>query len=132
MATITVLLADDNEAMIAELREELADKFKILGAAENGEQAVEMAQRLGPDVLVLDIAMPVLTGLEVAEQLRDKLPATRILFLTIHEEPEYISAAFSAGARGYVTKRRVASDLACAIREVHEGREFLSPTLRRR
>jgi DNA-binding NarL/FixJ family response regulator len=132
VATITVLFADDNEAMIAALRDELGDNFEILGAAENGEQALEMARRLGPDVLVLDIAMPVLTGLDVAEQLRDKLPGTRILFLTIHEEPEYISAAFCAGASGYVTKRRVASDLACAIREVHEGRTFLSPTLRRR
>ena len=131
MATITVLFADDNEDMIAELKEELGDRFKILGAAENGEQAMEMALRLGPNVLVLDIAMPLLTGLEVAEKLRDKLPATRILFLTIHEEPEYISAAFCAGACGYVTKRRVASDLACAIREIHEGRMFLSPTLRR-
>jgi DNA-binding NarL/FixJ family response regulator len=131
VATITVLLADDNEAMIAEVREELGDKFKILAAAENGEQALEAALRLGPDVLILDIAMPGLTGLEVAEQLRDKLLGTKILFLTIHEEPEYISAAFCAGARGYVTKRRVASDLASAIYEVHEGRLFLSPTLRR-
>jgi DNA-binding NarL/FixJ family response regulator len=131
VAKITVLLADDNEAMIAELREELADKCKIVGVAENGEQALEMALRLEPDVLVLDIGMPVMTGLEITEQLREKLPGTRILFLTIHEEPEYVTAAFAAGASGYVTKRRVASDLSFAIREVHEGRRFLSPTLRR-
>ena len=75
--------------------------------------------------------MPVMNGLQVASLLREKHPRTKILFLTIHEEPEYISSAFSAGARGYVTKRRLASDLSLGIREVFDGRNFPSPSLQK-
>ena len=75
--------------------------------------------------------MPGMNGLRVASLLREKHSRTKILFLTIHEESEYISAAFSVGACGYVTKRRLASDLRLAIREVHDGGNFLSPSLRK-
>jgi DNA-binding NarL/FixJ family response regulator len=129
--TIRVLLADDNGAMLSDLREELGEEFKIVGTAHNGQEAILAVVRFNPDVLVLDITMPVLNGLQVAERLRESDTATRILFLTIHEEPEYISAAFDAGACGYVSKRRLATDLAHAIHEVFEGRLFLSPTLHR-
>ena len=129
VAAISVLLVDDNGAVLTDLRDELHAEFEIAGTAENGEDAVEAVLRLDPDVLVLDIAMPVMNGLQAAECVREKHPRTKILFLTIHEEPEYISAAFSAGARGYVSKRRLASDLRVAIREVYDGRNFLSPSL---
>jgi len=92
---------------------------------------VEAVRLLKPDVVVLDITMPVLGGIEALEQIRKINGHTRILFLTIQEANEYISRAFSAGASGYVTKRRLLSDLAHGIREVAEGRTFLSPTLRR-
>ena len=131
MATITVFLADDNGDMLTDLRDELAGQFVISGTAGNGQDAVRDVLRSGPDVLVLDITMPLLNGLQVAEQLRASNCSTKILFLTIHEEPEYISAAFSAGACGYVTKRHLASDLIHAIREVFDGRKFLSPTLQK-
>jgi DNA-binding NarL/FixJ family response regulator len=131
MATITVFLADDNVDMLADLRDELTGQFIISGTAANGQDALRDVLRCGPDVLVLDITMPLLNGLQVAEQLRSSNCRTKILFLTIHEEPEYISAAFSAGACGYVSKRHLASDLIRAIREVFEGREFLSPALQR-
>ena len=129
MAIIRVLLVDDNGEMLTDLRDELSAEFEIAGTAENGEQAVREVFRLEPDIVVLDITMPVMNGLQVASLLREKRSATKILFLTIHEEPEYISAAFSAGACGYVTKRRLASDLRVAIREVYDGRNFLSPSL---
>lgn len=129
MATIRVLLADDSEAVLAELRGELGEEFEIVGTAENGEEAIQAVLRFDPDVLVLDIAMPVLNGIQASLRLRASHPRTRILFLSIHEQPEYISAAFSAGASGYVTKRRLASDLARAIREVFLGNTFLSPSL---
>ena len=129
MAIIRVLLVDDNGDMLTDLRDELSAEFEIAGTAENGEEAVREVFRLDPDIVVLDITMPVMNGLQVASLLREKRPATKILFLTIHEEPEYISAAFSAGACGYVTKRRLASDLRVAIREVYDGRNFLSPSL---
>src|SRR3974377_2617072 len=92
--------------MLADLRDELSAEFEIAGTAENGEEAVREVLRLDPDILVLDITMPVMNGFQVASMLREKHPRTKILFLTIHEEPEYISAAFSPGACGYVTKRR--------------------------
>jgi len=131
VARISILLVDDNGAMLTDLRDELSDEFKIAGTAENGEEAVREVLRLDPDVLVLDITMPVMNGLQVASHLSDMRHRTRVVFLTIHEEPEYISAAFSAGACGYVTKRRLASDLAHAIREVFDGRTFLSPSLQK-
>jgi len=131
VATIRIFLVDDNGDMLRDLRDELSAEFEITGTAENGEEAVREVVRLDPDILVLDITMPVVNGLQVASMLRERHPRTKILFLTIHEEPEYISAAFSAGALGYVTKRRMASDLPLAIREVFDGRNFLSPSLQK-
>ena len=129
MATIRIFLVDDNGDMLRDLREELSAEFEIAGTAENGEEAIRGVLRLDPDVLVLDLNMPVMSGLQVASLLREKQPRTKILFLTIHEEPEYISAAFCAGALAYVTKRRLGSDLRLAIREAYGGRKFLSPSL---
>ena len=129
MAAIRVLLVDDNGEMLTDLQAELSGDFEIAGTAENGEEAIREVLRLDPDVMVLDMTMPVMSGLQVASSLRDMHPRTKILFLTIHEQPEYISAAFSVGACGYVTKRRLASDLALAIREVFVGHNFLSPSL---
>jgi DNA-binding NarL/FixJ family response regulator len=129
VARIRVLLADDSEANLAELREELSNEFDIVGTAGNGEEAVRAVLQLDPDVLVIDIAMPVLNGIQASSRIREIHPRTKILFLTINEQPEYISAAFSAGASGYVTKRRLANDLAMAIREVVLGNTFLSPSL---
>jgi DNA-binding NarL/FixJ family response regulator len=129
VATIRILLADDSEAMLADLREELSKEFEIIGTAGNGEEAVQAVLHLDPDVLVIDIAMPVLNGIQASSRIRKIHPRTKILFLTINEQAEYISAAFSAGASGYVTKRRLASDLAQGIREVFLGNTFLSPSL---
>jgi DNA-binding NarL/FixJ family response regulator len=131
VAIIRVLLVDDNGQMLADLRDELSDEFDIAGTAENGEEAVREVLRLDPDVIVLDLNMSGMNGLQVTSLLREKRSRTKILFLTIHEEPEYISAAFSAGALAYVTKRRLASDLRLAIRESYDGRKFLSPSLQK-
>jgi DNA-binding NarL/FixJ family response regulator len=128
---ISVVLADDNPDMLENLREELDGEFKILGFATNGEEAFDLVMRLEPDVAVLDITMPVMTGLEVATRLRECHSRSRIVFVTIHEAPEYVVAGLSAGALGYVTKRRLSSDLARAIREVFDGRTYLSPSLKR-
>jgi two-component system, NarL family, response regulator NreC len=129
VATIRVLLADDSEALLADLREELSKDFDIVGTAANGQEAIQAVLHHDPDVLVIDIAMPVLNGIQASLRIREIHPRTRILFLTINEQAEYVSAAFSAGASGYVTKRRLASDLAAAIREVFLGNTFLSPSL---
>ena len=99
---------------------------------DNGEEAIQEVFRLNPNILVLDITMPGLNGIQVACHLRDSHAKTKVLFLTINEQPEYIVAAFSAGARGYVSKRHLATDLATAIREVFAGQTFVSPSLRNR
>jgi DNA-binding NarL/FixJ family response regulator len=131
MAPLRILLADDNDAVLCEIREELGEEFEIIGTASNGQDAVDAVLRFDPDVAVLDIAMPILDGIQAASRIRKSSDRTKILFLTIQEGSEYISAAFAAGASGYITKRRLLVDLAHALREVAEGRAFLSPSLRR-
>ena len=131
MARTRILLAEDNDALLAELCRELKDEFEIVGTASNGQDAVDGVLRLDPDVVVLDITMPLLNGIEASLLIREGQPRAKILFLTIHESDEYISAAFSAGASGYVTKRKIASDLAYGIREVSQGNLFVSSSLRR-
>ena len=129
MGLARVLLADDHAAFVLMLRAELAKDFEIVGAVAAGDQAIEAVMRLDPDVLVIDMTMPVLDGLQATAQLRAAKCKTKIVFLTIHEQTDYIVAAFGAGANGYVTKRHLGSDLVPAIRKVLEGRTFLSPSL---
>jgi DNA-binding NarL/FixJ family response regulator len=126
-----VLLADDHEDFLRKLRGELDPEFEIVGTAKNGEDAIDGVRRLDPDVLVIDMAMPVMDGLQATERLRDASCRTKIVFLTIHEQSDYVAAAFSAGASGYVTKRHLGTDLAAAIREVLRGHTFISPSLHR-
>ena len=130
MAKIRVLLADDNEAVLAELRQQLGNEFEIVGSVEDGEEAISAVQQLDPDVLILDISMPVMDGLQAASRLRDAHCRTKIIFFSIHEQREYVSAAFAAGANGYVAKRHL-TDLAAAIRKVSQGHSFVSPSLQR-
>ena len=132
MPAIRILLADDNDEILAEVREELKkEDFEIIGTVTNGQDAVEAARLFDPDVIVLDIVMPILDGIGASSQICKINARAKILFLTIQENDEYISAAFAAGASGYVTKRRLLKDLAHAVREVAEGRTFLSPSLHR-
>jgi DNA-binding NarL/FixJ family response regulator len=126
-----IVLADDNGTLLAELCRELEEEFDVVGTANNGQDAVDAVLRLNPDVVVLDISMPILNGIQAASLIRDRQPRSKILFLTIHESDEYISAAFSAGATGYVTKRRIGCDLVRAIQEVSQGSVFVSPPLQR-
>lgn len=131
MVAIRVVLADDNSAVLTEVATWLGEGFEIVGTAEDGEETIRAVERSQPDVLVVDISMPLLNGLQVASRLHDIGSHTKIVFLTIHEQPSYISAAFSSGGSAFVTKRHVASDLAPAIRAVSEGQTFLSPSLKR-
>jgi DNA-binding NarL/FixJ family response regulator len=127
---VRVLLADDHPGVLAELRSKLGKVFEIIGAVEDGKQAVDVALRLDPDVLILDISMPVLNGFQAAAHLRDVKCRTKIVILTTYEDDEYIDAAFSSGADAYVTKRHLATDLVTAIHEVLHGNKFTSPSLR--
>jgi len=129
MAVLRVLFADDNEELLAEIRQEFDSEFEIVATVTNGRDAVEAVQRLDPDVVVLDMTMPIMDGIQTSSRIRGRNARAKILILTIQENDEYVSAAFSAGVSGYVTKRRLLNDLAHGIREVAEGRTFLSPSL---
>lgn len=107
----------------------LGDEFDIVGAVKNGRDAVVEVQRLDPDVLVIDISMPVLGGLQAASQLRRAHSRTKVVFLTVHEDSDFVAAAFSAGASGYVTKSHVTTDLVPAIRDAFEGRTYVSQSI---
>jgi DNA-binding NarL/FixJ family response regulator len=131
VARTRILLADDNVELLAELCRELEKEFEIVGTVSNGQDAVDAVCRLDPDVVVLDITMPILNGIKASLRIHESHPRSKVLFLTIHEDPEFISAAFSAGASAYVTKRRLAGDLVHAIQEVSQGNVFVSPSLRR-
>lgn len=129
MAAIRVVLADDHHAVLAEVRQELGEEFEIVASVEDGVQAIDAVRRLDPDVLILDISMPVLNGLQAASRLQAANCRTKIVFLTIHEDPDFLKAALSAGASGYVTKSRL-SDLGPAIREALQGNTFVSQTVK--
>jgi DNA-binding NarL/FixJ family response regulator len=123
---IRVVLADDHQEMIAIVRGILGAEFEVIEAVENGSQAVSAVLALDPDVLVTDISMPILNGLQAARSIRTANCRAKIIFLTIHEDLDFVAAALSAGAMGYVTKRRLSIDLPFAIHEVLKGNTFVS------
>lgn len=121
-----VLIVDDNEAMLRRASAALSPACRIVGVVKDGPAALEAAELLKPDVIVLDISMPGMTGLEVASALREAGSAAAVVFLTIHEDAVFVEAAKAAGALGYVTKPRLASDLLRAVHDASEGRAFVS------
>lgn len=123
---IRVVLADDHQELIAMVRGILGDEFEVLDAVENGSQAVSAVLALNPDVLVTDISMPILSGLQAARSIQKANCQAKIIFLTVHEDRDFIVAALSAGATGYVTKRRLTTDLVFAIHEALNGHIFVS------
>jgi len=108
----------------------LRHDFDIVGSAQNGEEAIEAAALLNPDLVVLDISMPILNGIQVASLLRESGCRAKVIFLTVHEDQDYVDAAFSVGASGYVFKSRVATDLIPAVEEVLQGYSFTSSSRR--
>ncbi len=129
MGRIRVLLADDHEAMLDRVADLLAGECDVIGTAIDGRQALDAAKHLKPDVLVLDISMPVMNGIETVHCLKEAEVKTRIVFLTVHDDPDFAREALETGALGYVIKPRIASDLLTAIKEAHAGRSFVSPSL---
>jgi len=107
----------------------LSKEFDVVGAVTNGQDAVEEVHRLDPDVLVIDISMPILNGLQAASQLQSTKCRTKVVFLTVHEDQDFVAAAFSVGASGYVTKSHVTTDLVPAIRDAIEGRTYISQSI---
>jgi len=126
-----VLVADDNSLVLARVVSLLLEfKFDVVGTANNGRDLVTRAQLLQPDVIVLDIAMPMLCGIDAAHELRQAGSLCKFVFLTVHDGVEFVHACFAEGALGYVAKSRIRTDLVPAIHEALSGRCFLSASIR--
>jgi DNA-binding NarL/FixJ family response regulator len=126
-----ILVADDHQPIQERVRELLEESYDIVGAVDNGIDLVDQAKRLHPDLVVLDISMPGITGIEAARKLRELGLTTKVVFLTVHEMVEFVHACLAEGALGYVTKSRLNMDLIPAIQEALCGRRFISPPLSR-
>jgi len=125
---ISVLLADDHAVVRDGLRAllEAQTDIEVVGDAANGREVLRLAQQLHPDVVVMDIAMPELNGVEATQQMHDAYPSTQVLILSMHSTTEHIFRALQAGARGYLLKDSAGAEVADAVRVVHAGRRYLS------
>jgi DNA-binding NarL/FixJ family response regulator len=134
MERITILLADDHMIVREGLRAllEAEGDIEVVGEAETGREAVHLTKRLRPDVVIMDIAMPLLNGLEATRRILKTVPATRVLVLSAHNDDEYIRQVVMLGAAGYLIKQTSADLLSRAIREVQKGNTFFSPSVANR
>jgi DNA-binding NarL/FixJ family response regulator len=129
--SIRVLLADDHAMLREGLRTLLAGAgFSVVGEVSDGREALRRVQELAPQVVVMDVAMPGLNGIEAAAMIRDRYPGTKIVVLSMHSSTEHVYRAFAAGAAGYVLKSAAGAELIGAVRAVHAGRRHLSEALR--
>ncbi|MCE5202678.1 MAG: response regulator transcription factor [Actinomycetia bacterium] len=131
MDPLRVVLADDHALFRAGLCALLdySDDIEVVGEAQNGREAVELAETLHPDVIVMDIAMPVMNGIEATTAISERVPEVRVLILTQHEEPQYVAPLLRARACGFITKRAAGSDLMTAIRAVAAGEIYVHPAM---
>lgn len=131
MDRIDVLLAEDHTIVRKGLRSLLEDTMdiRVVGEADDGREAVEKVGQLHPDVVVMDIAMPTLNGLEATRRIRRQFPDVKVVILTMHRNEEYLSQVLRAGAAGYVVKQAAPEDLVSAIRAICQGESFLSPSI---
>lgn len=127
MNRIRAVIADDNEEMLGTVLSNLAGQFDVIQAVRNGQAALEAVTQLKPEIAVFDISMPLLNGLEVARRLQGTNANTKIIFLTVHTDPDIVSAAIEAGALGYVLKPRLGLDLLPAIASALQGKCYVSP-----
>jgi DNA-binding NarL/FixJ family response regulator len=124
-----VLLADDHKILLEGLKSLLHSEFEIIGIAEDGRALVAAAETLRPDVIVADISMPLLNGIEAARQIKQVDQKIKIVFLTMHVDATYAASALEAGASGFVLKHSAPSELIVAIRETIRGRTYVTPTV---
>ena len=131
MKRITVLLADDNRVVRTEFRKllELEDDLEVVGEAKNGLQAVAMVKKLHPALVLMDMAMPLLNGVNATRQILKAVPTTKVLMLSAHSDEAYVEEATNSGAMGYLLKQTCADTVCSAIREVQKGNTFFSPSI---
>jgi DNA-binding NarL/FixJ family response regulator len=134
MKRITVLLVDDNRVVRKELRGilEFEGDLEVVGEAKNGRQAVAMVKKLCPEVVLMDIAMPLLNGFHATREILKAAPATKVIMLSAHSEDAYVREATKSGAIGYLIKHTCADAVCGAVREVQNGHTFYSPSIPRR
>lgn len=124
-----ILMADDHSLVLAGLRKLVEGEGEVVGMVEDGRTLVEEALRLRPDIILLDISMPLLNGLDAARQLSKLVPESKLIFLTMHATPTYVVEAFKTGAVGYLIKRSAASELKQAIQAVMRGQSYMTPLI---
>src|ERR1043165_5156175 len=134
MKKISILLVDDHAAIRHGLRAllELEPDFKVLGEVENGRQAVKVVRRNPPDVVVMDLAMPVPGGLQATRQILDQAPRTKVLVLTSYGDDACVDRLMEAGAAGFLIKQTAVNDVLTAIREIKKGKPFFTPVIAQR
>jgi DNA-binding NarL/FixJ family response regulator len=134
MKKITVLLAEDHMVVREGFRKmlELEGDFEIVGEAQDGRQAVALTKKLRPEVIVMDIAMPQLNGLEATRQILKALPSAKVLMLSAHSDDAYVANAIESGAKGFLLKQTSAHEVCRAVREVQTGKTFFSPAISKR
>ena len=131
MKKYRLLIADDHTLVLEGLKRILETDFELVGMAENGRQLLRMAEELKPDVVLVDISMPLLNGIDATRQLLKQTPQSKVIFVTMHADSDYVAEAFRAGASGYLLKRSAASELVTAIHEVLKGRYYVTPLVTR-
>ena len=129
MAAPRVLLADDHQLLLGAFEKLLAGECEVVGQVSDGRALVAAAEELKPDLIVLDISMPLLNGLEAGRQIKQRLRDVKLVFLTMNEDSDLAAEAFRSGASAYLLKRSAASELTTAIREVMQGRSYITPLI---
>ena len=124
-----ILMADDHSLVLAGLRKLVEEEGNVVGTVEDGRALIVEAQRLRPDIILLDISMPLLNGLDAARQLRTLVPDSKLIFITMHATPTYVAEAFKAGAVGYLVKQSAAEELKRAIQAVLRGQHYMTPSV---
>ena len=126
-----VLIADDHTLVTDGLRRILEPECEVVGAVEDGRSLLVAAEELKPDIILLDISMPLLNGVDAARRLHDIVPSAKVIFVTMHADATYVTGAFRAGASGYVLKRCASMELLNAVHEILRGRTYVTPLIRK-
>jgi DNA-binding NarL/FixJ family response regulator len=130
MKPIRVLIADDHKMFTQGLQRLLEGDFELVGAVADGQALIDAAERLRPDIIVADISMPIMNGLDSVRRLKEKGTSAKVIFLTMHADPLLLAEAFACGASGYVLKQSAGEELILAIEQVLDGRKYVTPLLR--
>ena len=130
MSKPTLLLADDHPNFLQKVENLLGGTYEVVGRVGDGQALVEAAKKLEPDVIVTDISMPILNGIEAVTKLKERGCEAKVVFMTVHADPDFPPACFLSGALGYVVKARMTTDLVAAVQAALAGHIFASPNLR--